>query len=139
MIIAYPVEIESEPARPCGYVVTFPDLPEAIASGFNAETVDAAGCLDIVLSRRICAREDIPPPSEADGRPTVQPSALVAVKAMLYMEMHRQGISQAELARRLGKHREEIDGLLSPARKSSLPLLEKAMAAVGRRLVVTVE
>lgn len=143
MRLAYRAKIEKDEDS---FLVTFPDLPDANTFGTGpAEALaNAIDSLDVTLAGRIKDRTHIPLPSSLPSEvdfsdAIISPSALVATKAMLYMEIRSSGISQAELARRIGKHKEQIARLLDPAHKSSLPLLEKALAAVGRRLVVSVE
>jgi antitoxin HicB len=53
--------------------------------------------------------------------------------------MRQAGIDKTELARRIGIAPDAVDRLFSIHRKTGLGQIEAALAALGRRLVVTVE
>jgi antitoxin HicB len=82
---------------------------------------------------------DLPKPSQARGRPIVRLAPLVAAKAEVYRAMHRAGIGKEELARRVGIAPAAIDQLFSIHHESAVNQIEAALAALGRRLVVSVE
>jgi antitoxin HicB len=63
---------------------------------------------------------------------------LVAAKLALYGAMREQGVSAAELARRLGVGEQAVRALLHLKRRTYLALLERALADLGVRLEVTV-
>ena len=65
MEFAYPACLESEPDG--GYLVTFPDLPDAITQGDSRDDAIemAADCLAETIGARIAERADIPDPSWA--------------------------------------------------------------------------
>ncbi|MCX7013449.1 MAG: type II toxin-antitoxin system HicB family antitoxin [Candidatus Sumerlaeota bacterium] len=125
-----------------GFVVTFPDLPEAITQGEDAEHAleQAADCLDEAVANRMAMGLPIPNPSRAKrGQYSVLLPALTAAKAALYSTMQETGIAKAELARRLECDEKEVRRLLDPRHPSKLPRIERAMAALGRRLVLGYE
>jgi len=76
----YPVELIS--AKEGGFVVTFPDVPEAITQGDDEEEVleYASEALETALDFYIGDRRQLPLPSIAAGRPTVTPDAIVIAK-----------------------------------------------------------
>jgi antitoxin HicB len=82
---------------------------------------------------------DLPEPSQARGRPIVRLAPLVAAKAEVYRAMHRAGIGKGELARRVGIPRAAVDQLFSIHHETALNQIEAALAALGRRLVVSIE
>ena len=53
--------------------------------------------------------------------------------------MGAQGVGRAELARRLGCHLEQVARLLDLTYASKFEALERALAAVGRKMVVSAE
>jgi antitoxin HicB len=61
-----------------------------------------------------------------------------ALKAALRLAMHELGVSENELARRLGIHEKQARRLLDPRHASKAEALERALSAVGRRLSVDV-
>ncbi len=132
----YPVDIRTdEDGR---HVVLFPDLPECMTDGADrAEALtEAIDALEESLAYRINDKLEIPAPSPHRGRPVVAPGAAIGAKAALYQAFTAAGISQAELARRLGVDRSEIRRLLSPRHGSSIERLNDAVAQLDRRLVV---
>ena len=101
----YPVVLTAQPEG--GYVVTFPDVPEAITQGEDDDEalLVAVDALETALSFYVDARKPLPVPSKTKrGQPTVRPSALESAKLGVYRAMTDQGIKKAELARRLGWH-----------------------------------
>jgi antitoxin HicB len=121
-----------------GFVVTFPQVPEAITQGDNegealANAVDA---LETALSFYIDAGRGLPKP--AKGKRTVRPSALGCIKLAIYHSMREQGVKKSELARRLGWHMPQVDRLLDLTHASRLDQAEAALTSLGRTLEVKV-
>ena len=137
-MFAYPVHLE--PAPEGGFVVTFPDVPEAITQGEDeAEALLAArDALETALAMYVQAGEDLPRPSRRRHRLVVRPSALACAKLAVYQAMREQGVSQAELARRLRWHLPQVKRVLDLNHASRLEQVEAALAALGRELRVEV-
>ncbi len=137
----YPVSLIPD-AKEGGFVVTFVDLPEAITQG---ETVDealreAADCLEEAIANRIVMGVSIPPPSRLKrGQHAVPVAAQTAAKAALYIALQEAQITKAELAKRLQCDEKEVRRLLDPRHPSKLPRIEAALAAVGHRLIVSLQ
>jgi len=140
MRFVYPIDIAYH-AGDGEFLVTFPDLPEAITSGEDrpGALIQAVDCLEEAIAARIKAREDLPPPSAARGRPCVAPGSLIGAKAALYLAMKEADVRPAELARRMGSDRGAVNRLLDPAHASKSAQFDAAFAALGKRLVVSVE
>jgi antitoxin HicB len=86
-----------------GFVVTFPDVPEAITQGDEVPDAlaQAADALEEAMAGRIRRGDPIPEPSPADpDQPLVPVPALTAAKAALYLALREAGISKSEPARR---------------------------------------
>lgn len=102
---AYPVILTADETDG-GFVVTFPDLPEAITQGEDTAGAleEAADALEEAIAGRIRRGDGIPQPSTADARELllVPVPALTAAKAALYLALRESGISKSELASRLG-------------------------------------
>ena len=144
MRFLYPAQVtEHVEKRPedSGFAVAFPDLPEALTWGASREAAlaSAVDCLEEALAARIKAREDLPPPSPARGRPTVAPGSLIGAKAALYLALKDSGVKRSELARRMGAQPSLVTRLLDPAHATKPDLFDAAFAALGKRLVVSVE
>ena len=99
----------------------------------------AVDCLEAVLGAYIADRRDLPAPSPARRRPTETLPAHSEAKVALYRSMREQGVGKAELARRLACHLPQVDRLLDLDHASRLDQLEKALAAVGKRLTIEIK
>jgi antitoxin HicB len=137
---AYPVVLAPDEIEG-GFVVTFPDLPEAITQGEDAAgaLAEAADALEEAIAGRIRRGDSIPGPSTtAAGEPQVRVPALSAAKAALYLALRESGISKSELAARLACDEKEVRRLLDPRHPSKLPRIERALSALGKRLAVRI-
>ena len=121
-------------------LVTFPDVPEAITFGIDEDEalLQAVDALESALSFYVGDRKPLPVPSEAEGRPTVRPSALECAKLGVYRAMTEQGIKKAELARRLGWYLQQVDRLFDLSHASRFDQIEAATRALGRHIEVRV-
>ena len=121
-----------------GFVVTFVDVPEAITEGDSPEeameyAVDAlATALSVYIRRRL----PLPAPSKLRGRNirAVRLPALVESKLGLYSAMEKAGVRKAELARRLGCRKSQVDRLLGrmPRSRPRSPLLHAPSMSENR-------
>lgn len=124
-----------------GFVVTFPDVPEAITEGDDeaAALQHAAEALETALSFYTDAARDLPTPGKVKrGMRAVRPSALACIKLAIYQTMRDQGVKKSELARRMGWHLPQVDRLLNLDHATRLDHAEAALAVLGRRLDVAV-
>jgi len=138
-MLAYPVILEAQAEG--GFVVTFPDVPEAITQGEDEDEalLYAVEALETALSFYVEARKPLPVASKARrGQRTVRPSALESAKLGVYQAMTEQGIKKAELARRLGWHMPQVDRLFDLRHASRLDQIEAAARVLGRHLEVRV-
>lgn len=136
---AYPVNLTPDETDG-GFVVTFADVPEAITQGsdFTDALGQAADALEEAIAGRIRRGDSIPEPSKAGpDQPVVLVPALTAAKAALYLALREAGISKSELAARLGCDEKEVRRLLDPRHLSKLPRIQKALAALGKRIAVS--
>jgi len=121
--------------------VSFPDVPEALTFGQDRDEAlrQAVEALEAGLSFYIDRREALPKSSKARrGMALVTLSALGEAKASLYDAMRQKRIGKAELARRLGCHLPQIDRLIDLSHASKLEQVERALAALGKKLIVEV-
>lgn len=130
-----------EPDPEGGYLVTFPDVAEAITSGATmAEArANAAEALGLAL-RGIVALGRPLPSSTARGEDlypiSVEPD--VAMKLALVEAFRDSGMSKTELAARLGKAETEARRILDPDHPTKLATMQAALAAFGKTVVITV-
>jgi antitoxin HicB len=135
----YPVELT--PEEDGGFIVSFPDLPEALTCGADRieALAEAANCLEEALAGRITDRMEIPGSSPTRGRATVSPGTTIAAKAALWSEMRATRMTNTALATSLGVLESEVRRMLDPRHASKIGRLEEALAVFGKRLVVSVE
>ena len=126
-----------------GFVVTFPDIPEAITEGGSAAGAMeyAVDALQTILSAYINRRREIPRPKRARGKNVrlVSLPALTEAKIGLYRSMRARNVRKADLARRIGWQKSQVDRLLDLKHASRLDQIETALKALDKRLTVQVE
>lgn len=114
-------------------LVTCPALPEVTTFGDSerecAERAIAA--IEEALAARIAGGEAVPADPPQRGEPWVRLPALTALKVDLYEALRAQGVSRAELARRLDWNRNSVDRLFQLGHASRLEQIEAAAAALG--------
>lgn len=137
-MFAYPIHLE--PQEEGGFVVTFPDIPEAITEGDDETEALVWGldAIETILDVYVDERKVIPYPSLPEGRPVVVLPVVVAGKVILHNTMLEAGKRKADLARLLNLSPTVVDRLLSLHHKSRIEQIETALAAFGKKLVVDV-
>ena len=120
-------------------LVNVPDIPQAVTFGEDREDAltRAVDAIETALIGFIDAREPIPAP-KAKGPDGVSLPALSVAKIGLYEAMRVEGIGKATLARRLGVALPQIDRMLDLRHHSRMDAMERALAAMGRSLSVSV-
>jgi antitoxin HicB len=132
----YPVKLVRDGR---GFLVRFPDVPEAITHGESPEAAleQAVDALETALSFYVERRAPLPLPGKPRrGQHVVRPSALERAKLAIYQTMLTQGVRRGELARRLGWHGPQVDRLFNLRHQSRLDQLEAAARALGKTLEV---
>ena len=123
------------------HLVTSPNVPEA---GTDAETYEEALCgaadaLIAALGGYIQERREIPHPSKVKpGQIRIILPTLIAAKLALYEAMHKSGMSNTELGRRLGISEGAVRRLLDLDHRSHIDHVEAGLQVFGHRLVVDV-
>lgn len=139
--MSYPAEI-TQHREGKDWVVKFPDLR---GTNTGADTIDgaldeAADCLGSYLAMLIANRKPIPDPSAAKGKQrSIAVPLWIAPKVALYRALQEQGISNSELARRLGVRETIVRRMLDPDHATKSSRLEGALRAVGKRLLVAID
>jgi antitoxin HicB len=125
-------------------LATCPALPEVTTFG---ETEDEAyrrlrDAIEEAVAGRIAANLDVPNPDigemETDEK-TVSLSLQAAAKAALYRMMRSKGVSRADLQRRLGWHREQVDRLFRLDHASRMDQIGAAFEALGQNVGLDVQ
>ena len=137
----YPAKFERGD-KPGVLVVTFRDIPEAITQGNGEKDAlwQAADCLEEAIAGRIADGRGLPKTSRAArGERLIPLPAPMATKAALYLAMREAGMSNVQLARKLGCDEREVRRMLDPRHPTKLPRIKEALEVLGKRLVVSVE
>jgi antitoxin HicB len=137
--LRYPVVLT--PDEGGGFVVTFPDVPEAVTQGEDRAhaLASARDALETALELYAEANEPLPRArAPRRGQPVVSPAPLAVLKLELYETMRDQGVRKAELARRLGWHMPQVDRLLDIRHASRLDQIERAARALGKHVNVEI-
>jgi len=142
MRLAYPIDLSRQSVEDGGgWLVTFPDWRNAVTDGASLQEalVNAGDCLATMIDYCLRKGEEIPTPSPAGNRRLIEPEPGLALKAVLWLGLREQHVSPAELATRLGdiSHR-QVQRLLNPRLKAQPELIHRALAALGKRVVVEV-
>ena len=136
---AYPAKIT--PDEGGTLMVRFRDLPEAITSGADpADAIEqAADCLQEALAGRLVRRDPIPRPSKPrHGERRIPVAMYLAPKLALFTAMTESGVSNSELARRLGVTEIVVRRMLNPKHETKAGKIEAALRALGKEAVVHV-
>lgn len=97
-------------------------------------------CLASVLVQRIAQRENVPAPSPLKrGHKLVPVPLWIAGKLGLYLAIRERGITNSELARRLGVRETVVRRMLDPDHETKAEKLQAALEILGKRIVVAVE
>lgn len=127
--------------RDGGYVVQFPDFPEAITQGDTIEhaLLEATDCLEEAIANRIELKLDIPAPRQfKKNQHQVTLHTTFAAKTALYLAMREQKLSNTLLAKKLNCDEKEVRRLLDPHYNSKLPRIEQALFSLGKKLLIEV-
>jgi antitoxin HicB len=138
-----------EPEPEGGFTVTFPEIGYGATYGATWEEAlrQAEDMLEEAILGMIAPGEDVPEPApQIDAavgsgalRAPIALPALTAAKLELYREMRHAGLDEAQLAERLRWPAKKITHIFDGYHVVRLEQLEAALAALGRRLVVTSE
>jgi antitoxin HicB len=122
------------------WLVTCGVLPEVTTFGETQEEAlrNAALAIEEALAARMAGQKELPLPEREKGACVARLSVQAAMKAALYRAMRREGISKAELARRMAAHGPQVDRLLDMRHKSRLDAMETALHHLGSQPVLHV-
>ena len=126
-----------------GFVVYFPDLPWGVTQGdTEEEAMDMAlDAITMAINELMKRGEEVPAPAKRRGQKhrVINLPALAAAKVELYQAFRAAGIRKAELARRLGIPKTNVDRLFDLYHSTRLEHLDAAFRAIGKRLLIQVE
>jgi antitoxin HicB len=137
----YPANLIPE-ANGHGLHVRFPDLPEALTGGEDLEDtlVQATDCLAEAMAGRMARGDEIPSPSKRKhGQHLISVPLYLAPKLALYLVMRERGIPNTKLAEKLGVSETVVRRMLNPKHGTKPEKMQAALAALGKRIVITFE
>jgi antitoxin HicB len=135
---AYPAVVVAH--GPDDFVVTFPDVPEAITGGGSrAEALlSAADALEEAILGYMADGVAIPLPRAArKGEELVVLDPVTAARAVLAIAMKAGRVSNTALAAKLGKSEGAIRRLTDGETGVKIDTVLQALAAVGKRTALT--
>jgi len=139
MQLSYPAVLEHQDDG--SWLVSFPDVPEALTEGADEEEAlaEATDCLIAALGGYIEQRRDLPAPSRVrKHHRRIDFPPLVAAKLALFRAMQEAGATRVSVAKQLGVTEAIIRRLLDLDHRSHIGELEKALAVFEKRLTVAV-
>lgn len=129
-------ETDGEP----GIAVFCRDLPELNSYGENEEHAlrEAVDAIETTLSLYVDQRRAIPAATPAEpGEHVIALPAVTVAKIHLWNEMVARGMRKADLCRLLDLKPVTADRLVDFLHASKIEQIEKALAAMGKRLQVS--
>jgi antitoxin HicB len=124
-----------------GFVVTFPDIPEAITQGDTKEEAItmAQDALETAIEFYFEDKRAVPAPSKLKrGQHAVELPASLSAKVLLLNEMVKQKIRPIELARRLNTTPQEVNRLTNLRHTTRIDSIAAALQAMGRHLEISI-
>ncbi len=124
-----------------GYLVQFPDIPEALTQGRTREkTLDmAADALRTAMDFYFEDGRRVPMPSRVKrGQVAVELPPSVGAKVLLLNTMLEQRVTAAELARRLHTSPQSVNRLVNLGHANKIDTVATALKALGRRMELVV-
>lgn len=120
-------------------------FPEVVTYGEDVPDAwhNALGAVEEAIAARMSDGRDIPAGTPMTASPGqnefwVKLPQLSAQKVMLYNLLPQTGVTRAELARRLGWHREQVDRLFRLDHASKASQMDCAFQALGHEVEVAV-
>jgi len=140
-MLSYYALFEPDPKHG-GFVVTFPDLNHGATQGEAVEeAIDMAeDLLRGIVGERMRRCEDLPRATKHRGRhyrPISLP-AFESAQAELYAMFRASGMKKAELARRIGIPKTNVERLFDLDHASRFDQIEAAFRAIGKKIELRV-
>ena len=137
------MRVVEEPDEPGVYTIQgISPLDGAITFGEGLERAKelAKDALSGVLASMLEHNEDVPRPSEAEGKDVVwiEPAPEVAAPILLRWARQEANLTQGELATRLGLTYQSVQRLERPGANPSIKTLARVARALGRELHIAI-
>jgi antitoxin HicB len=136
-MISYPVQLTADDNGTL--LVTCPALPEVTT--FGEDEADAMrrakDAIEEAIAARIADGRDVPVAVKKVGKAVALPTQ-TALRLNLYRALRSEGITRADLSRRLNWKREQVDCLFRLGHATRLDQFDAAFRALGREVSVIV-
>lgn len=138
-MLAYVVKFE--PDDNGTILVTSPVFPEVATFGETEEEAAdmAVAAIEEAIAARMSAGEDVPDITVSNEGPNIYMPTQTMLKVALYRSLREEDINRAELCRRMGVAREQVDRLFRLDHASRLDQIDGAFKALGRTVNIGVE
>jgi antitoxin HicB len=136
---AFGARIESDPDG--GFLVTFPDVPEAITGGDTLAEARANAVESLGLALRGILVLGGPLPLACTSGSDLELVAVApetALKLAVVEAFRASGMSKSEFGRRLGKTENEARRILDPDHPTKLAALDTALKLLGKQVFVSI-
>jgi antitoxin HicB len=136
-MLKYPAKLKAQ--KEGGFVVTFPDFPEAITQGDDVEDAlrHGADVLESAIDWYMEEGKPLPEPSRLKrGQHVVELPASYAAKVLLLREMAVQKVRPAELARRMNVTPQDITRLIDLKHTSRIDGIAGALKVLGKTIEI---
>lgn len=132
----YPVTIEKDGN---GYSVSFPDIPEALTCGdtYEEALAEAEAALITAFEFYFEDERSVPLPSNVTGEFVSVPLSVWS-KVLLLNTMLEEHVSQSELAKRIGKKKQEMQRIINLGHNTKIDTLVSALEALGKKISFSV-
>lgn len=132
----YPVTIEKDGH---GYSVSFPDIPEALTCGdtYEEALAEAGDALITAFEFYFEDERSVPLPSKVKGEFVSVPLSVWS-KVLLLNTMLEEHVSQSELAKRIGKKKQEMQRIINLGHNTKIDTLVGALEALGKKISFSV-
>ncbi|WP_271273835.1 type II toxin-antitoxin system HicB family antitoxin [Aliamphritea hakodatensis] len=123
-----------------GFIAKFPDIPEALAGGETYEETiqEAQDALITAFEFYFEDQRPVPEPSKTNTGEPIEVPLSVWTKVLLLNTMLEQGVSQSELARRMGTRRQEIQRIVDLHHTTKIDTLSQALQALDKRFSISI-
>ncbi|MBQ8023528.1 MAG: type II toxin-antitoxin system HicB family antitoxin [Succinivibrio sp.] len=124
-----------------GFIVTFPDVPEAITEIWNKEELKetATDCLVTAVDFYIEDHRLFPAPSKPKkGDVIIQLPISISAKILLLNTMVSGNIRPVDLAKKMGIKPQEVNRIIDTGHTTKIDTIAKALDVLGKNLQLSI-
>lgn len=124
-----------------GFIVTFPDVPEAITEIWNKEELKetATDCLVTAVDFYIEDHRLFPAPSKPKkDNVIIQLPISISAKILLLNTMVSGNIRPVDLAKKMGIKPQEVNRIIDTGHTTKIDTIAKALSVLGKNLQLSI-